>query len=720
MDQEHHLAAGERLGQYRIVRLLGRGGMGAVYEAEHDTLRTRYALKLLPLDFAARPDAIERFKLEARVMANLHHPHIVKVDDFGDTHGRYWLRMELVPGLTPDTGTLAQLATQCGGRIPQTDFAPLFRQVLQAVAHAHEQAILHRDLKPANILLQPGPDGQPQVKVSDFGLARIVGEESLRTQAERTVAQSLGEMRTVDGSAAAAGTSTRAILGTWEFMSPEQKRSEEATPRSDVFALGLIAFRLLTGADPGLEPASQLVPDLCAEWDAFLAKALKQNRDERYANAGEMLQAFSAVEHAVRNAKPTGAAAPRRLPLWALGATAVLVCLIGLALWTRLHPSTPSPTEIFPQLGHVEPVPSVAFSPDGKLSLSGSYDKTLKLWDVVTGREVRTFTGHSNRVVSVAFSPDGKLALSGSWDNTLKLWDVATGLEVRTFTGRSNSVTSVAFSPDGKLALSGCWDSTLKLWDVVTGREVRTFTGHSNSVCSVAFSPDSKFALSGSFDHTIKLWDVVTGLEMRTFTGHSNWVYSMAFSPDGKLALSGSGHNPMMSGDNTLELWDVATGLEIRTFGGHSSRVISVAFSPDGKLALSGSEDETLNLKLWDVGTGRELRTFTGHSSGVSSVAFSPDGKLAFSGSWDSTLKLWDVATGLEVRTFTGATSHKYLQACFPDSKLALSGSENRPLKLWDLVTGCEVRTFIGHSNNVGFSSVLPGRQACPLLRELG
>ena len=199
------------------------------------------------------------------------------------------------------------------------------------------------------------------------------------------------------------------------------------------------------------------------------------------------------------------------------------------------------------------------------------------------------------------FSPDGKLALSsGSWDKTLKLWDVATGLEVRTFTGHSNSVTSVAFSPDGKLALSGCWDSTLKLWDVVTGLEVRTFSGHSDWVASVAFSPDGKLALSGSSDQTLKLWDVLTGREVRTFTGHSSSVLSVAFSPDGKLALSGGL-------DETLKLWDVATGLAVRTFTGHSDCVRSVAFSLDGKLALSGSDDNTV--RLWDAATGRLVQT---------------------------------------------------------------------------------------------------------------
>ena len=205
-------------------------------------------------------------------------------------------------------------------------------------------------------------------------------------------------------------------------------------------------------------------------------------------------------------------------------------------------------------------------------------------------RPIQTFSGHTLFVMSVAFSADGKLALSGSLDKTLKLWDVATGRELRTFKGHTDLVHSVAFSPDRKLALSGSRDTTLKLWDVATGRELRTFSGHTNEVMSVAFSPDGNLALSGSADKTLKLWELATGRELRTLRGHTELVSSVAFSPDGKLALSGSA-------DRTLKLWDVATGRELRIFSGETEGVLSVAFSPDGNLALSGGADKTLHLR---------------------------------------------------------------------------------------------------------------------------
>lgn len=187
----------------------------------------------------------------------------------------------------------------------------------------------------------------------------------------------------------------------------------------------------------------------------------------------------------------------KRVSFWLIGMSALI--LIGSAGWHYARTHARADVEVFPQLGHSGRVKAVAFSADGRLVLSGARDGMLKLWDVATGRELRTMAGHSDTVTSVAFSPDGRLALSGSADTTVKLWELATGREVRTLTGHSHGVSSVAFSSDGTLALSGGRDSTFKSWYVATGREERTLTGNSNQVWSIAFSPDWKLALSGNW-----------------------------------------------------------------------------------------------------------------------------------------------------------------------------------------------------------------------------
>jgi predicted Zn finger-like uncharacterized protein len=289
--------------------------------------------------------------------------------------------------------------------------------------------------------------------------------------------------------------------------------------------------------------------------------------------------------------------------------------------------------------GHTHSVSSVSFSPDGRQALSGSWDNTLRLWEVATGRCLRTFEGHAKWVYSVSFSPDGLLALSGSWDQTLRLWEVATGSCLRTFAGPTESVLSVAFSPDGRLALSASGFLLVLLWEVATGRCLGTFKGHKGSMSSVSLSKDGRLALSGSYDETLRLWEVATGRCLRTFEGHTDQVHAVSFSADSRLALSGSK-------DKTLRLWEVVTGRCLRTFEGHTESVKSASFSPDSRLALSGSADKTL--RLWEVATGRCLRTFEGHNDRVESVSFSPDGRLALSGGWDKTLRLWELVWNYE------------------------------------------------------------------------
>ncbi|MBA3017350.1 MAG: caspase family protein [Proteobacteria bacterium] len=354
--------------------------------------------------------------------------------------------------------------------------------------------------------------------------------------------------------------------------------------------------------------------------------------------------------------------------------------------------------EIFAQLGHSNIILSIAFSPDGKYLLSGSADNTIKLWDVATGREIRTFTGHTAAVESIAFSPDGKHIISaGCYDKSLKLWEVATGKEVRTFLGHQDKVNEAAFSPDGKYIISGGGNSfrnkdfALRLWEANTGKEIRTFTGHDNDISDIAFSPDGKYIASVSV-RTIKLWETATGKEIKTFAEEKEFVKSIAFSPNGQYILLGSS-------DKMLRLLDVASGSEIKTFTGHEDYISSVAFSPDGKYALSGSSDKTL--KLWEVSTGKEVRTFTGHTENITSVAFAPDGKHIASGSYYN-LKLWDMATGREIRTFSGYTDKLRSVAFSPDGKYVVSGNYAYPImKLWDVAAAREIKAFGGHKDYI-------------------
>jgi WD40 repeat protein len=363
--------------------------------------------------------------------------------------------------------------------------------------------------------------------------------------------------------------------------------------------------------------------------------------------------------------------------------------------WVRLlHPALyPPGTALIRTLeGHSDSVYCVAMSPDGRRTISASLDRTLKVWDLETGRELRTLQGHSDSVYGVAVSPDGRRAVSASSDKMIKVWDLETGRELRTLQGHSDSVISVAVSPDGRRAVSASSDKTLKVWDLETGRELRTLQGHSRRVEGVALSPDGQRAVSASWDNTLKVWDLETGRELRTLQGHSGSVRGVAVNPNGRRAIS-------TSDDKTLKVWDLETGRELCTLKGHSRWVRGVAVNPNGRRAISTSDDKTL--KVWDLETGRELRTLQGHFSAVHGVAVSPDGMRAVSASGDNTLKVWDLKTGREVPTRPSHSSAVRGVAVTRDGMRAVSASGDNTLKVWDLETGREVRTLQGHSDAV-------------------
>ena len=322
-------------------------------------------------------------------------------------------------------------------------------------------------------------------------------------------------------------------------------------------------------------------------------------------------------------------------------------------------------------LVHQSAVNAVKFSPDGTRILTASADKTAKLWDAVSGKLIFSFS-HQDGVTDAAFSPDGARVLTASVDKTAKLWDANSGKLLASFTHQS-SVNCVAFSPDGKRILTTSGDRTCKVWEVVSRNLVASFI-HQGAIYQGEFSPDGASILTASADRTAKIWKVDSAQPIASFT-HEDGVYYAVFSPDGTRVLTASA-------DKSAKLWEASTGKFLASFE-HQDGVYHVAFSPDGQRILTGSWDRTA--KLWEL-TGRLIASFD-HQDEVEDAEFSPDGAEIVTAGWGKTVKLWRVAPGECIASFNHQDSVNDAEFS-PDGSRVITACRDRTARIWDANSG--------------------------------
>jgi serine/threonine protein kinase len=499
-----HTLVGQQMGNYRLIRLLGRGGFAEVYLGGHLHLDTQAAIKVLHTALV-EDDEIESFRAEARIVAHLMHPHIVQVLEFGVENSIPFLVMRYASG-----GTLRHRHPR-GSQVPLPTLTEYVKQAASALQYAHDQRLIHRDVKPENMLI----GSNQELLLSDFGIA-------VMTQSSRY-------------------SDPQKIAGTATYMAPEQFQGN-ASAASDQYALSVVVYEWLCGKVPFKgsfseiasqhlftppSPLREQLPGIPAVVEQVVLKGLAKEASQRFGSVAEFATAFEQASAAwlanesttdystarqtvvpllTNEALPPAGAPPgqekpvtRQLSRRTLVIGLALVGLTGVgiaaAALTRLPYSTFSPT---PTATPLSPTPTAA--------------------PPSLGTTLYVYRGHHNEVEAAAWSPDGKRIASGSRDKTVQVWDATDGGNAFTYTGHSDIVDAVAWSPPGgKRIATGSNDSTVQIWDDTDGGHVFTYRGHSDRVAAVAWSLDGKRVASGGRDKTVQIWDAADGGNLFTY-----------------------------------------------------------------------------------------------------------------------------------------------------------------------------------------------------------
>jgi WD40 repeat protein/tRNA A-37 threonylcarbamoyl transferase component Bud32 len=599
--------------RYRVVRLLGQGGMGAVYEAEHRVMQRSVALKVIKPTYTADDSAVERFRREVRAAARLAHPNIVAAydgDNVGETH---FLVMEYVAGKS-----LASVLRE-NGPLPIALACEYVRQAALGLQHAHERGMVHRDVKPDNLMLTP--DGT--VKVLDFGLAALLAERR-----------------------AGGLTDSNVIMGTPDYMAPEQAEDARKTDaRSDVYSLGCTLYQLLTGEPPFpgetammkiLAHREQPVPpvrrkrlEVSEGLARVVARLMAKKPEDRYPSAGEAARALAPF---------TQPAAPRRRRRWPAVALTLTALLVGLTIagvvvyrirtdQGELVITTESDDVevVVKQGGKVVKIIDTRTEKSVTLD-SGSYDLALKgkpeglrltLDRAVLTRGEKVLAKIERFVGNRPGPVDGGKVPAEDSAVVPKPLEVARQL---LWPGRNNLSTS--FSEDSRLCVGFALGSNaFRVWETETGKLVQTVDGLPGTP-TVRFLPDGKQLLSSHADGTFRRWDLHSGKMLGQIPTTAGWPQIIGFT---------SGSDGFCSVTEEVRVWNLPAGKERFRIGRVRKDAVVLSCAPlsaDGKrlLVVDHLGSEGSRIRIFDAVTGKQLLSKLLPLSLHTVQAWSPDG----------------------------------------------------------------------------------------------
>ena len=672
--------------------------------------------------------ARRRFLREAEITAGLQHPGIVPIYGLGQDSDGPFYTMPLIEGQTLEEGIEEfhgdeSLNRDSGqGSLRFRELLQKFTTVCDTVAFAHDQGVVHRDLKPSNIML--GRYGE--TLVMDWGLAKRVGNEDSDDEADGQAPSPSPSPQTL--------TATGAVLGTPQYMSPEQARGLTTGPASDVFNLGLILYAILTGspafeeaslegADPlnavrdaAIRPPRDRDPRLPRPLDSICMKALAAQPDDRYASArdlGRDLEKWMADEPVTayrRRWRERLAVWARRHRAWVHAGTVALLLVTTVSIAALLGTDSVRRRATKAARAEAAARKKAVESEQDALGALHQARKLTAMLTLDTGLNLCEQGKVSHGILYLARSlrevPEGETDLQRVIQSNLAAWGRETHrLRFSVQHAGVVDIDRIAFSPDGRTFMTACRNAAtsrgeIRHWDTSSGKPIGPVLPHPIGIWALAVSPNGKTVLSGSGDfedmeRKVRLWEVTPEHPSSRVLPHPASVFAAVFSPDGKIVLTGCA-------DGTARLWDATSGKLVGPSFSHQKAVEAVAFSPDQKTVLTGSIDQTA--RLWDASTGKPIGAPMKHQSGVFAASFSPSGKMILTASRDGAVRLWDAETtqptGIVLRhpysirdnastlaesATRDQTSLIKAVAFSPDGKTVLTGSVDATARLWDV-----------------------------------
>jgi WD40 repeat protein len=714
-SQPQPATAPRRVGRFEIVREVGRGGFGVVFAAIDPRVGRQVALKVPRPEVLVDATARERFLREAKAAGGLAHPNLITIFEVGEDGPFCYITSAFCAG-----PNLAQWLKERADPVPMGQAVRLLRALSLGVAHAHARGVLHRDIKPSNVLLErPANDSgseEPEPRLTDFGLAKLV---------------ELADDHTRSG----------ALLGTPAYMAPEQAegRSRDVGEATDVYALGVILFELLTGRPPlrgdsdvqtlqlvargDVPPPTRFRPGIPRDLEAITLKCLEREPSRRYRTAQELADDLERFQNGqTTRARPSSAieklwkAARRRPAMAAIGGVAAVAILAMTAgSWWYSIQLRAAFAEV-----QAEKVKSDRHLYAASISVAhqairnnqaerarshlaewipapGARDKRTFAWHQLWSElndDVLTLAGHTGNVYCVQYTRDGKRLATASQDRTARIWDAETGKCLLELTGHAADVNSVAFSPKGKVVATACDDGKVRVWWSHNGELFWTFDAHPGGAFGVAVSNTHLVVTSGA-DGTAKVWNFKTKELVTSLEGHADTVGAVALSWDSNTLATASD-------DGTVCIWNVAPDRLAKKQAPilhrlpHGGAANCVCFSHDNTLLLT-SERSGRVVKLYDVKSGELIRETSRHYEWVHSIAFDPTDEHYAVSTKDGAVEQIDPADGRLIRRLPGHAARVWSVSFSRDGHRLATSSDDRTVKIWNTARRPEMVDVFDH-----------------------